>query len=415
MDRDAIGGLVTGQPPTGTLTKPPRQTSAEDTMTRITMEKFMQAYEENNKLGEGGFGMVYGGTRLIDGVGVAIKYLRTNSIPRWFRQESGEQTPYEIHAMLKLKGIKGIIQIYDYAIGLEWTVITMESKLNTVELFTFLNKKGVLDDETSAKIVRGTAEAVKVCKENGIHHGDIKNENILVNKDTMEVTLIDFGAATSVDHKKIRTHHGTKEYAPPEWIQKGEYDGELASVWSIGVFAFELVDGSVPFESNRAICEDPLPRTNSLNEDSHDLIRRCLEKDESRRFSLEAILQHKWLDRGAHNTTGSVPGEPFDTELQPPSATTQLRVGLPTARTRHQQEKDLGSVTEQRPPGVSLAGAAKGKGVPTNADSRGCNETKNKRVFSNNQANEPYVSPVLSETFPSNCGRPRDRTLTGDH
>ena len=37
------------------------------------------------------------------------------------------------------------------------------------------------------------------------------------------------------------TVQGTHLYAPPEWLEVGEYRGEQATVWSLGVLAFVML------------------------------------------------------------------------------------------------------------------------------------------------------------------------------
>ena len=46
---------------------------------------------------------------------------------------------------------------------------------------------------------------------------------------------------------------GTHLYAPPEWLERGEYTGEQATVWSMGVLLYVMVQGDLPFPGVRDI------------------------------------------------------------------------------------------------------------------------------------------------------------------
>jgi serine/threonine protein kinase len=63
------------------------------------------------------------------------------------------------------------------------------------------------------------ADTLSYLHNNNIAHRDIKLENILINKNTLKIKLIDFGFATkSIGHSVRSALIGTPCYLPPEII-----------------------------------------------------------------------------------------------------------------------------------------------------------------------------------------------------
>lgn len=86
--------------------------------------------------------------------------------------------------------------------------------------------------------------AVKCLHDMNIAHRDIKPENIVLNYGVAK--LCDFGWSARVQGSR-KTYCGTFDYAPPEILERKEYDLSV-DLWCLGVLAYELMTGKMPFE-----------------------------------------------------------------------------------------------------------------------------------------------------------------------
>lgn len=70
----------------------------------------------------------------------------------------------------------------------------------------------------------------------------------MINPDTLEIKLIDFGFATKCnDRERLKGKIGTPYYVAPE-VLKGTY-GKECDMWSLGIMTYYMLIGDPPFNA----------------------------------------------------------------------------------------------------------------------------------------------------------------------
>lgn len=111
-------------------------------------------------------------------------------------------------------------------------------------LFDYLAEKDMLESKEAAEYLRDTIEALTYMHDKSIAHRDIKPENIVLTAEKV-AKLCDFGWSALVESSRT-TYCGTFDYAPPEILERKNYDTAV-DIWCIGVLTYEILTGRVPF------------------------------------------------------------------------------------------------------------------------------------------------------------------------
>ena len=194
-----------------------------------------------------------------------------------------------------------IVKPLDYFERKTSHVLVMEY-VDSVDLFELIKRLGALNPAVIKIILRQLIDMWSSLDRAGICHRDIKDENIIVNLETLECKLIDFGCATEVDHSKIETSFsGTPEFYPPEYYLHREYTHDSLTAWNIGCVVYTLFAGDLPFHGvdkiiEFDICADPLLDT--LTPNAANLLIGLLNPDPSSRVNFRQArdLAHDYLN-----------------------------------------------------------------------------------------------------------------------
>ena len=198
-------------------------------------------------------------------------------------------------------------------------------------------ERGALPLDDALAIARQMTDALAAAHESGIIHRDLKPANVKLGSDG-RVKLLDFGLAKAFEGPgqsavnamnsptltaratAVGVILGTAAYMAPEQA-KGKSVDRRADVWAFGVVLYEMLtgrrafDGADTSELIASVLRDS-PELDRLPPGTppsiHRLLRRCLEKDPSRRLDSMAAARLEIEDASR--------GEPSPQTPPPPSA-----------------------------------------------------------------------------------------------
>lgn len=165
-----------------------------------------------------------------------------------------------------------------------------------------------MDEAAAKKIIRQLFQAINYLHNINIVHRDIKLENILIEDESFNIKLADFGFASVFDGNNLNETVGSPIFMPPEIIQKKNYDSKV-DIWSAGVVTYFILTGKPPFiEVNsqttksmtyHSILHCQLNLNGSdfehLSPDLKDFLTKTLDKNPKTRLTVKAALTHAWL------------------------------------------------------------------------------------------------------------------------
>lgn len=206
-------------------------------------------YEIREIIGVGGMAVVYKAYDNIDDRIVAIKilkdeYLSNEEFKRRFKNES---------KAIAVLSHPNIVRVYNVSFGDRLQYIVMEY-VDGITLKEYIEQQGVINWKEAVHFTGQILAALQHAHDKGIVHQDIKPQNIMLLQDgTIKVT--DFGIArfSRMDSNTTSENAiGSVHYISPEQA-RGEMTDDKADIYSIGVVMYEMLTGTLPFQSDNAV------------------------------------------------------------------------------------------------------------------------------------------------------------------
>jgi serine/threonine protein kinase len=286
-------------------------------------------YQVEDKIGEGGIGVVYRAVQLKLHRRVAVKLLMHETMG-----EEDLRARFEREAVaLAALSHPNIVSLTDYGIARGRPFLVMEL-LEGKTLRELVDEQGAMSVERALNLTRQLVHGVAYAHARGIVHRDLKPANLIVQtlpNQPEHLKILDFGLVKflpgsrldpGVQLSRVGFTFGTPAYMSPEHASGSAVDGR-SDLYSIGILMFEMLTGTKPFDGEldevlRAHFSAPVPalgdRVKELKGrlDLDMLLRRALAKQREDRFA-DAAEMLAALEAIAPSEGGAAPSTPAPT------------------------------------------------------------------------------------------------------
>ncbi|KAL1530569.1 hypothetical protein AB1Y20_001470 [Prymnesium parvum] len=272
---------------------------------------------EKQVLGEGAFGKVRLASSSRTGHKVAVKVIKRKKLND--RAELLLKREVKHHEKLRHPNI---VRLHTFIMTPTKYYLVMEF-LRGGDLLHYINESPLLSEPLARALFRGLMEGLRFCHQLGIHHRDLKLENLMLtsrDEATMALKIADFGLSDLQTSPSglSGTRCGSPLYAAPELMTDGAapagYNASKSDVWSAGVILYALLASALPFDAEDigalvrliqwGVPNSPLP--DSRTAEARELVETMLNVDSKARPTADQVLAHAWLREKRQNIKSSV-------------------------------------------------------------------------------------------------------------
>jgi eukaryotic-like serine/threonine-protein kinase len=260
---------------------------------------FAERYRLERRLGVGGMATVQLAfdTRL-------ERYVAVKLLAEHLAEDSSFVSRFRREALAAARLVHpNVVQVFDFGLdeATHRNFIVMEF-VDGPSCAEILRERRSVPPGEAIDILAQSCRGLEYAHRNGVVHRDVKPGNLLRSRDGM-VKLADFGiakAAEQSDITKIGSVLGTAAYLAPEQA-RGEPAGPASDLYALGVVAYQLMAGRLPYEAAsltdlaRLQESGPPSRLDELEPDVPPTlaaaVARALHRDPERRYADAAEME----------------------------------------------------------------------------------------------------------------------------
>jgi serine/threonine-protein kinase len=262
-------------------------------------------YTLEEKLGEGGMGVVYRATHAMLRRPAAIKLLLKG------RTQAGDLARFEQEVQLTSRlAHPNTISIFDYGRTSDGVFYYVMEYLDGMDLERLVRDHGPVEPARAIRILAQVSGALAEAHALGLIHRDVKPANIVLTERADEpdvVKVVDFGLVKTMGRNDgeaaaANMITGTPLYLAPEAITSPETVDGRADIYALGAVAYFLLTGQHVFDGrtvvevcSKHLLDQPVAPSRRLGrelpEDLEAIVLSCLAKDRDARPASAAALR----------------------------------------------------------------------------------------------------------------------------
>lgn len=258
-------------------------------------------YRIEEKIGEGGMGVVYRAVHSMLRRPTAVKVLR----PDRADQRSLVRFEREVRMTCRLSHPNTVV-VYDYGRTLDGTFYYAMELLDGADIGDLVRRHGPQEEARVLHVLKAVCGSLAEAHDLGLVHRDVKPSNVLLchqGRAYDVVKVVDFGLVKDtrrivrgdVDLTAPDAIVGTPHYMSPEAIEDSTAVGPRSDLYSLGSVAYYMLTGRPPFPGRGLVDiavlkmeKAPPPPSEvagrTIDDDLEGIVMRCLEREPDRRF-----------------------------------------------------------------------------------------------------------------------------------
>lgn len=186
--------------------------------------------------------------------------------------------------------------------------------LEGIDLGTYLDRNGKFAPDSALKLVTKIATALNILHQNKYIHQDIRPQNIIIDPNTEDPILTDYGLAVKLFALAPRKPQNMDCFSPPEQSTANSNNKPATDIYGLSAILYVLVTGQLPNPANFRTYKDLIPPqqfTPELSDRFNEGIIKGMELDiEKRPQNLR-----EWFQLFKESTPNNAPKIPTKTPI----------------------------------------------------------------------------------------------------